>query len=448
MHHVGGLAGDEVFGQVHLEPVQEDVGVPGGAVVDAVLETRQGQYQVEGADRHGRHVRQRAPDGREPADRLSERPAVDGVGRRLQVGPAHHAGVTDRGHPPAGVEDDGHRRPEPVLDGADGPRQGAVEVDLARRQAAGAELVLEAAQCEAVRRAVDLAGDHETAEPPCPGARAVDAGGEEELARVGHRAEPLLPRDAIRAVALRHGTAHVRPYVGTALDLGEELRPAHGGRVGRIHQGWEEALADAVVGHPTERPGQADGAGRRARMTGLPFEGEQVQQGGLLECRARGPRQRDEPARPHGTTGDVVGGVERHRLGPPADAVVAGELGQVGPLLVAHSSRADDTGHVQGERGRPFFQPCEAPGWERPGQCGAQVPVAQIGILREVGPPGGQGTACGSSLHGRSFAPGPRVRQGRATRCPGWPAGRQLPGVSMAAMAPPVVGLFRYGSGS
>ena len=87
---------DQVLGQVHQEPVQEDVAVAGGAVVDPVLEPGQGQHQVEGADRHGRHVGQGAPHGRELADRPAERLAVDGRRRR----PPGRPGASCRRRPP------------------------------------------------------------------------------------------------------------------------------------------------------------------------------------------------------------------------------------------------------------------------------------------------------------------------------------------------------------
>ena len=55
---------------------------------------------------------------------------------------------------------------KPCSTGPTGHATRAVEVDLPRGQAAGAELVLQAAEGEPVRRAVELAGDHEAAQPP------------------------------------------------------------------------------------------------------------------------------------------------------------------------------------------------------------------------------------------------------------------------------------------
>ena len=190
-----------------------------------------------------------------------------------------------------------------------------------------------------------------------------DAGGQEELAGVGHRAEPLLPGDPVgHPVPRGHGQAHVCADVGTTLDFGQELRATGGRGIDRIHQRRQEPVPHGRVGIAAQRPGQSDGAGGRTGVPGLPFERQQIEERGLLVGGAGTIGQGHQPAGPHCSAGPLVGGVEIDRLGPAADPVPPGQFGQVGPLLVPGSRRADHAGHVPCERGCPHLQISESIG--------------------------------------------------------------------------------------
>jgi hypothetical protein len=61
----------------------------------------------------------------------------------------------------------------------------------------------------------------------------------------------------------------------------------------------------------------------------------------------------------------VVAGVEAHLLDPAADAVVAGELGEVGSVLVARGRGRDGLDHGTTEGGGVAREPPKAIGGQR-----------------------------------------------------------------------------------
>ena len=134
-----------------------------------------------------------------------------------------------------GVQHVAGRDLEAVLERADRIRDGAVEDDLARGERACAELVLELADREAVRPAVDRARHEEAADTTRSFRRALGPGGDGELVGVRDRAEPLL---AVQppGVAVPHGARAVRADVRAAVLLREELRPALTGVVVSVEQ--------------------------------------------------------------------------------------------------------------------------------------------------------------------------------------------------------------------
>ncbi len=124
-----------------------------------------------------------------------------------------------------GVEYDPNQVPEAILEGSDRLAERAIELDLAGRHGAGAELVLKAPKGKPVRCAVDHPGDHEQAEPLSAGWSPLKPCADHEQTGVGHRTEPLLAADPVptRTVRLGHRLAGVQANVGASLHLGDEL---------------------------------------------------------------------------------------------------------------------------------------------------------------------------------------------------------------------------------
>jgi hypothetical protein len=74
----------------------------------------------------------------------AEGAAGAGEARGLEIRPPHQAGRTERIQPSRRVQHDTGRDPEAVLERSDRVRDGALELDFARRECAGPELVLQA----------------------------------------------------------------------------------------------------------------------------------------------------------------------------------------------------------------------------------------------------------------------------------------------------------------
>ena len=145
---------------------------------------------------------------------VAERRAMRRVMRRLLDRHAHRGGRAEHAVEPRVVDHlDDRRHAASLL--ADEPRPRGVELDLARRVRAVAELVLEPLDVEAVARPVREHARDEEAREPAVGLR-------EHEERVAHRrrAEPLVPGQLVLAVAQRPRGRHVRADVRAALPLG------------------------------------------------------------------------------------------------------------------------------------------------------------------------------------------------------------------------------------
>jgi hypothetical protein len=173
-----------------------------------------------------REIGQDVAHGGLVGQRSAERAAVPGVVDRLGQRRAHPGGRADDAVQP-GHGDHLDDRAHAVALVADEPADRAVELGLAARVAAVAELVLEALDAEHVARAVREHPGHQEARQ----ARGRLREHEEQVAH-GRAGEPLVPTQPVAAVAGRRRCGGVGPYVGAALLLGH------------AHTGQQSALAE------------------------------------------------------------------------------------------------------------------------------------------------------------------------------------------------------------
>src|ERR1019366_5521408 len=110
---------------------------------------------------------------------------------------------------------------------------------------------------EPVRRPVgEAAWNEEAADPARARGRATRPRGDEELVRVGDRAEPLLAGDP-PDVAFGHRLDAVGADVGPALHLRQELRSAVAAVVVGLEQRRQESLLQLWRAVPPQTTGQA-----------------------------------------------------------------------------------------------------------------------------------------------------------------------------------------------
>jgi hypothetical protein len=240
-----------------------------------------------------------------------------------------------------------------------------VELDLARRDAACPELLLEPADRVAVGRAVLQRPRHEVeAQPRRAVGRALGPGQQHDRRPVDVRAEPLLAADLDPAVAQVAGRAVDRAaQVRAAVPLGQEHRAVDGvGDVGGpepsqqalphvrrgigVHQAGDAAGHAQAAHHP--RVGLGQQVARRpvndARRGAAPLAGL-----GLEPRRVPRPPQRGLGVERRGVVGQGV-----DLVGPP---VVAHQLGRVGVDRVrGPGDRAAHQGAEVVEHGLPERQ--------------------------------------------------------------------------------------------
>ena len=240
----------------------------------------------------------KAPIGRPNAD------AHAGEARRFEVRAAHQPGRAERVQPARGVEDDARRDPEAVFELAQREGNRAVELDLARRERPRAELVLQAADAEAVDRPVHLVRNEEARDPRGAGRRTVGTSRDDELVGIGDRAEPLLAREPPRLAVTRRRD-RVGADVRAALPLGQELRAALRAVVVALEERRQEPFAQLVGGVSAQRPHEAGRADDGAGVPALAGVGQEVEEGSLLVR-----RRRDDARRPHRSPGDLVRRIE------------------------------------------------------------------------------------------------------------------------------------------
>ena len=186
----------------------------------------------------------------------------------------------------------------------------ARELDLAGGERPRAELVLQAADPEPVRRPVgEAAWNEEAADPARARGSATRPRGEQELVRVGDRAEPLLAGDP-PGLAFGHRLDAVGADVRSALHLCQELRSAVAAVVVGLEQRPQEPLLQLWRAVPPQGPDQTRRTDDGTGVAALAGVREQVEQRRLLERRRGG-----DAGGTDGPAGPRVLGVERDALG-------------------------------------------------------------------------------------------------------------------------------------
>ena len=234
------------------------------------------------------HLRQIPAHERILVDRLAEGLPIRCVDLALQQAAADDSHRGEGVVQPFEVQHLGHVL-EPALGFADEIALRTLEDDLARRDADGAEFVLQATIGLVVERPV-LAGvwDQKQREPvgPLGGVRA--AGQRERPFGVDVRAEPLLACESIGAVFGLFGSGLVRADVATALLLGEEHRALDHVLVVPGGEPIEVLLEVAVV-EPIQHERDATGHRDGARESGVGVREQAVHQEVVRERQALVP---------------------------------------------------------------------------------------------------------------------------------------------------------------
>ena len=153
-------------------------------------------------------------------------------------------------------------------------------------------------------------------------------------------------------------------------------------------------------------------------MAGFALERQKVEKRCLLVRSAGSAGECDEAALPHCRARAVVVGIEAHCLDSPADAVVARQLRQVRPVLVARAGGTDGFDHCATEAGRVTRERVDAVDRQYPVEQRAQWPVGGEGIVGERGAPRREVTPGVVERHARSLSDViPASRRLRASGC-------------------------------
>lgn len=248
-------------------------------------------------------------------------------GAEHAVEPGHRHHVDDGAHTLALVTDE--------------PGHGVVELGLAGRVGAVAELVLEPLDAEGVPASVRQHARNQEAR------QAAGRLGEHQEEVVHRRAgEPLVPAQPPGAVGLFDGGRGVGAYIGTAL----LLRHPHTGEQAALGRGVAEPRLVHTAGQQWfVRLGEVGGAAQcrddgvrhrdRAQVALLQHRGQHEAGAGDMGPGALvGPGGARQPRTHRGVHQGVVGGVELDLVDPVAEAVVGTQLrlmavGLVGPVL-------------------------------------------------------------------------------------------------------------------
>ncbi len=252
-------------------------------------------------------------------------------------------------------------------------RPGAVQHGLAGGEAAGADLVLQPANGEAIRRAVRQHRRHQIA-AQAAGAlgRSARPGGGQRQPGPGIAGEPFQPGQAPgRAVRLRHRGGG--GDVGAAMQFGG---PGAAGQRLAVHPGQQRqpSAAHRIRRQPVERPGDGAGQGHRAvqRHIGLGQHAAH-DEGQQMRRPLRHEGEADDAAAIGVGVAGAVFGVQHHPADRRAGAVMAFEPGRGVPAGVVglRLHRLADPG---AELGQPVAEARQQVG-AAPGQAALQVAV-------------------------------------------------------------------------
>jgi hypothetical protein len=326
------LAHPELAGR-HREPLER--------LLAPVDRAGQPQRQQRRRLRLDRQVGQHVPHGRLVGEHPAERAAVTGVVDRLPERGPHAGRRADHAVQP------GHRhhlddRPDALALGPDQPGHRVVELGLAARVAAVAQLVLEALDAEDVTGAVRQHPGHEETGEAGRGLR-------QHQEQVAHRraGEPLVPAQPPGAVAGVGGGGRVGPHVRSALLLGHPHageQSALGGRGAQarvVLPGGQQRLVErAQPGVVAQRRHHRVGHRNRTGMPRLDLRPDEQpgRPGHVCSGPVVGPR-RSGQAFPDGDPHQLVPGrVELDLVDPVPEPVVGAQprlvpVGVGGPLL-------------------------------------------------------------------------------------------------------------------